>query len=193
MGGSIGTPKSLNECDFNYGTSLYSKLCSPSYWRAVLLDPRLPKGEYPLRFILTIRNGFYCSLEISLTRERFTCSRAWNRTDLSQIQSNFFWTVADRFGTLFFYSMRFLAMGHVTRNMFKRCKQTRCQKNIFFYFFCFCAIIFYSYPIVLFLLYFVVNRTVPNRSVSNGYCILDQNSTVHWTEPLKKSETDIRL
>ena len=89
MGGSIGTPKSLNECDFNYGTSLYSKLCSPSYWRAVLFDPRLPKGEYPVYFI---RNGFYCSLEIS-----------------------------------------------------------------------------------------------------NGYCILDQNSTVHWTEPLKKSETDIRL
>ena len=37
------------------------------------------KGEYPLRFFLTVRNGFYCSLEISLTRERFTCSRARNK------------------------------------------------------------------------------------------------------------------
>ena len=92
-----------------------------------------------------------------------------------------------RFGTLFFYPMRFLAMGHVTRRMFKKCKQTRCQRNIFFYlnFFCFCSIIFYSYAIVLFLLYFVENRTVPIRSVSNGYCILDQNRTVRWIEPYR--------
>ena len=40
----------------------------------------------------------------------------------------------------------------------------------------------------LFLLYFVENRTVPIRSGSNGYCILDQNGTVHRTEPLKKPE-----
>ena len=84
----------------------------------------------------------------------------------------------------------------------KRCEQTRCQRNISFFFSnfsCFCSIIFYSYAFVLFLLYFVENRTVPIRSVSNGYCILDQNGTVHWTEPcvpnrLKKNpEVDTRL
>ena len=74
-----------------------------------------------------------------------------------------------------------------------------CWKNTnffvgFFYlnYFCFCSIIFYSYAIVLFLLYFVENRTVTIRSVSNGYCILDQNGTVHWTEPLKLSRLNIR-
>ena len=103
------------------------------------------------------------------------------------------------FGTLFFFHpMRFLAMGHVTRHMFKRCKQTRCQINIFFYlnFFCFCFIIFYSYTFVLFLLYFVENRTVLIWSVSNGYCIMDHKGTVHWIEPyepLKKTGVDIRL
>ena len=95
----------------------------------------------------------------------------------------------------FFHPMRFLAIGHVTRHMFKRCKQTRCQKNILFYlnFFCFCSIIFYSYAFVLFLLYLVENRAVPIRSVLNGYCILDQNGTVHWTESLKKTGVDICL
>ena len=33
--------------------------------------------------VRTVRNGFYCSLEISLTRERFTCSRARNKIDRS--------------------------------------------------------------------------------------------------------------
>ena len=71
------------------------------------------------------------------------------------------------------------------------CKQTRCQRNNFFYlnFFCFCSIIFNSYVFLLFLLYFVENRTVPIRTVSNGYWILDQNGTVHWTEPLKKTRS----
>ena len=106
----------------------------------------------------------------------------------SWIQSNFFWNRRGSFrNTFFFHPMWFLAMGHVTRHMFKRCKQTRCKRNIFFYlnFFCFCSIIFYNYAFVLFLLYFLENRTIPIRSVSNGYCILDQNGTVYWTEPYR--------
>ena len=93
-------------------------------------------------------------------------------------------------GHFFFHPIRSLAMGHVTRHMFKRYKQTRCQRNIFFHlnFFCFCSIIFYSYAFVLISIIFCWKPYVPIRSGSNGYCILDQNGTVHRTEPLKKPE-----
>ena len=72
-------------------------------------------------------------------------------------------------------------MGHVTRNMYKRCRKQDAREIFYFiqFFVCFCSMIFYSYAIVLFLLYFVGNRTVPIRSGLNGYCIFDQNGTVH--------------
>ena len=41
MSGSRGTAKSLKECESHYGISLYSKVHSPPYCCAVLLDPRL--------------------------------------------------------------------------------------------------------------------------------------------------------
>ena len=55
-----------------------------------------------------------------------------------------FWTAADHFGTLFLHPMRFLPMGHVTKHIFKSCKQTRCQRNIFFYLIVFIYVLLYS-------------------------------------------------
>ena len=36
---------------------------------------------------------------------------------------------------------------------------------------------------------FCWKRSVPIRSVSNRYCILDQNGMVHWTEPYRAVKT----
>ena len=76
----------------------------------------MSKDEYPLQFFLTVFgtvwNDFCCSLKISLTRERFTCSRARNKTDRSDSKKS--WIQSN---TFFFSTMRFLAMGHVTRDM----------------------------------------------------------------------------
>ena len=126
-------------------------------------------------FFLTVRNSFYCSLEISLTREWFTCAR--NKpieTVQKKVQFNptFFWTVADGFETLFFHPMRFLAMGHVTRNMFSYLNFFCLLYYILQLYYCIVSITFCWKPY----------RTVPIRSVSNRYCILDQDGTVHWTE-----------
>ena len=61
-------------------------------------------------------------------------------------------------------------MGHVTRHMFKRCKQSAREIYIFFIF-CFCSIIFYSYPSVPFLFNFIENRTVPLKLSTVDICL----------------------
>ena len=76
-------------------------------------------------------------------------------------------------------------MGHVTRHMFKRCKQTRCQRNIYF---CFCFIIFY----------YILLKTVPYRfdpfQMDIAYWIRTERFTEpNRTKPLKKTGVDIRL
>ena len=60
-------------------------------------------------FFLTVRNGFYCSLEISLTRERFTCSRARNKIDRNgskkkvELNPTFFLNRRGSFRNTFFF------------------------------------------------------------------------------------------
>ena len=135
------------------------------------------KANIQIRFFLTFRHGSERFLLFSgnffemWMVHLFTCAEQyWSKQFKKKVDfgfnPTFFWTV--------------------WQDIFKSCKQTRCQRNILFYlnFFCFCSIMFYSYAIVLFLLYFV--ETVPIRFVSNGYCVLDLNRTVHWIEPLKK-------
>ena len=71
---------------------------------------------------------FYCSLKVSLTRERFTCSRARIKTGQKEvglsIEFNFSMNrYVVRFGTFFFNQpIRFYEMRYVTRHMLKKSK-----------------------------------------------------------------------
>ena len=105
-------------------------------------------------FFLTVRNSFYCSLEISLTREWFTCAR--NKpieTVQKKVQFNptFFWTVADGFETLFFSSNEIPCNGSCDK------KHVFLSKFLLF-------VVLYSSVILLYCFYYILLKTVPYRT-----------------------------
>ena len=129
---------------------------------------------------------FYCSLRVSLTRERFTCSRARIKTGQKEvglsIEFNFSMNrYVVRFGTFFFNQpIRFYEMRYVTRHMLKKSKI-----KIYLYFlkkevpliFTFISLIFIM--ILFFLFFFAWLWLRPYRSdptVLSGYCTLELNS-----------------
>ena len=139
------------------------------------------------RFLLFSRNIFN-----TWTVHLFTCvEQNWSKRFKKKVEfnPNFFWTVADRFRTFFFHPMRFLAMGHVTRHMFKRCKQTRCQRNISFYlnffFFLFYYILQLCYCTLSMIFCWKPYRTDPIRFK----WILHTGSEPNRTETLKKNRS----
>ena len=141
-------------------------------------------------FLLFSRNIFD-----TWTVHLFTCAEQnWSKRFKKKVEFNptFFLNRRGSFRNTFFLSNDSLqwVMWHV----FKRCEQTRCQRNIFFYlnFFCLCSIIFYSYVFVLFILYFV--ETVPYRSdpfqMDIPYWIRTERFTEpNRTKPLKKNRS----
>ena len=141
-------------------------------------------------------------LFVTWTVHLFTCTEQnWSKQLKKKIQL-FFWTVADRFGTFFFILWDSLQWVMWQDTCSKRCEQTRCQRNISFFFFKFLLFLFYYILQLCFCTVSIVfcwkpYRTDPIRfkwilhigSERNG----SLNRTVR-TEPFKKkTEVDTRL